>query len=143
MKKSVHTRFLWIALAYVLVLGGLFISCEKHVTPDKVSRKIVQDSWNITNFVFADSLVTLEFADHGFAFSDDGGIAISNAPYAGGNWSVGLNKKPTVLYFTSFVEFPFTRLNDDWEVETCSSDRITLYSKNGSIENRVTFVRKK
>lgn len=143
MKKTVHIRFLWIALAYVLVLGMIFISCEKHVTPDKVSRKISQDSWNITNFTFADTLVTQEFANHGFAFDEGGGVAISNAPYAGGIWSVGLNKKPTVLYFSDFQEAPFTRLNDDWEVETCSGDRITLYSQNGSVESRVTFVKKK
>ena len=143
MKKTVRTRFIWIGCAYVLMLGMIFFSCEKHVTPDKVTNKITKDSWNITNYTFGDSLVTLEYADHGFAFSDDGGISVSNAPYAGGHWSVGLNKKPTVLYLSAFQEAPFTRLNDDWEVLTCSSDRITLFSKNGSIESRVTIVKKK
>lgn len=143
MKNSVRKRFLWIVGGYALVLGIIFISCEKHVTPDKVERKLTQDSWNITNFMYIDSSVTLDYADHGFSFSDGGGIAISNAPDAGGSWSVGLNKKPTILYFTNFQEAPFTRLNDDWEVQTCSSDRITLYSQNGSTESKVTFVRKK
>lgn len=130
-----------IVLIFSLLLVWNISSCEKHVTPAKVERKITVDSWQITSFTFLDSTVVLDYANKLFGFGEGGGIIIQNEPGTGGHWSLGLNKKPTILYINGFLYHPYARLNDDWEVLTCSDSKFTLQSENGAFTNSVTFTK--
>ncbi len=125
-------------LAAIVLVSG----CEKQVSPNKVERKITEGRWAISSFTFLDSLVTTDYSNKLFGFGEGGVVAVQNEPNNGGSWSVGLNKKPTILYLGSFINDPYTRLNDDWEVLTCSSDQITLQSENGAYTNKLTFFKK-
>jgi hypothetical protein len=130
------------AISLGLILLVIFLSsCEKHVTPKKVSRIITEDSWVISSFTFLDSNVVVDYTNKLFGFGESGNIIIQGESGVGGHWSVGLNKKPTVLYLDNFIAFPYNRLNDDWEVLTCSDSKISLRSENGSFTNSLTLIK--
>ena len=128
-------------LVLSIIVVWTISACEKHVTPSKVERKITVDSWQITSFTFLDSIVQLDYTNKLFGFGEGGGIIIQNEPGTGGHWSLGLDKKPTILYINGFLYYPYTQLNDDWEVTTCSDSKFTLLSENGSYTNSVTFMK--
>lgn len=142
MKSIQATLHFWFRLYVGLAILGattFLFSCEKYVTPNKVTKKISVDSWQITQFVFQDTTITNEFQNVQFGFGEDGPIVVFGQQGVSGNWSVGENKEPTVLYISSFLQDPFFKLNDDWTVTTCSKSTIRLESENGSFTNKVTL----
>lgn len=124
--------------AGVLMLG-ILLSCDKYVTPSKVERKITKDRWYMDSFIFLDTIITEDFTSKYFSFGEEGQITIQNDNVNSGIWEVGLDKDPTVLYISGFSNLPFSLLNDDWEVTTCSDEEFSLRSENGSYENRIVF----
>ena len=142
MKSAQSTLHIWFRLFVGLVFvasATVLFSCEKYVTPNKVIKKISVDSWQITQFVFQDTTITNEFMNVQFGFGEDGPIVVIGQQGVSGNWSVGENKEPTVLYISSFLQDPFFKLNDDWTVTTCSKSTIRLESENGSFTNQITL----
>lgn len=125
-------------VAGVLFLG-ILLSCDKYVTPSKVERKITKDSWYISSFVFLDSTITADFTGKYFGFGEEGEIIIQSDLVNKGNWAVGLDKDPTILYIGGFSNDPFNKLNDDWEVTSCSDDKFSLRSENGAFVNELVF----
>lgn len=122
-----------------LLMLGIFLSCDKYVTPSKVERKITKDSWYIDSYMFLDSTITGSFTNKFFGFGEEGQIIILGDNVNKGYWELGLDKKPTVLYISGFSNLPYTTLNDDWEVTTCSDEEISLRSENGAYENRLVL----
>lgn len=142
-KKSVKRILL---MSSIFLLFALFIplsSCEKRVTPNKLSRIITKDSWRITSFSFNGDNIASSFTDKTFGFEGKKEGSLTVLPFTGlkGSWSSGLNKKPTILYISSFVDAPYFYLNDDWTVVTCSKKTITLESVVGSVTNKITLTK--
>ena len=106
-KNSRHGVVFLLAIIAVLSFSG----CEKHVTPSKVERKLTVDGWQITNFLYQDTIVTGDFTNMIFGFGEEGDIVVIGQTGVTGAWTVGENKDPTVLYITGFIDYPFIKLN--------------------------------
>ena len=144
MKTSTYPKII-LRACVVYVLGVLFIwlvaSCEKHVTPNKVERKIQKDSWAIGTFNFMDTTIENQFLDKSFGFGEDGSIRVVEDSDAAGSWLVSESKKPTLLFISSFIDTPYVFLNDDWTVTRISSDAMSLESDNGAYLNQIKMTR--
>jgi len=121
-------------LSFLLVVLLLFsVSCKKYVTPKKTERIIQKDSWSINRFVLNDSIITDQFADMPMTFESDGAVFVKGIVGTSGNWSTGINKKPTILFLNSFNGDNLFALNNDWEVLSVSNKRIELQSDGNSV----------
>ena len=120
----------------ILLFAG--VACEKHVTPNKVERKLDDENWDIVNFYFVDTNITDAFTGDVFSFEEDGTVVIAGQWNTIGTWSVGLNKNPTKLYIGGFSQEPYSWMNDDWIVESISNEQMTLTDDSGT--NELVFV---
>lgn len=125
---------------------GLFLmfgttSCEKRVTPKKVQRIIMKDSWRISNFFFEGQNIESSFEGRTLGFGEaDELLPLPNTGIQG-HWRTSTDKKPTILYMAAFYDSLFFSLNDDWTVTTCSKSTINLESESGSFLNKITLIR--
>ena len=119
----------------------LLVSCTTRVTPKKVDRIIVKDSWKITSFMFNGEQISDQFGDKKIGFGEDGDVQFIPTAGETGSWNTGTEKKPTLLYIQGFVSEPYFNLNDDWSVIECSSSSIKLESQVGSVTNSITLIK--
>ena len=136
MKTSSKFRIVTFVVLSFLILT--MAACEKYVTPNKVERKLKDESWDIANFHFIDENITSMFTGEIFSFEEDGSIVITGNWSISGTWSLGLNDDPTVIYIGGFSQEPYSFMNDDWIVETISDDKMTLKDDTGM--NELVFV---
>lgn len=118
-----------VAAAFLIIAISLG-ACDK-ATPSRVEKKIVKDSWVVVGFTYLGNDIVDQFEGYRFGFAEDGQIVTylnDLNQYQNGHWEVGLDKDPTVLYISEFIDQPMLKLNDDWHVTTCSNDKITLQS---------------
>ena len=132
-RRNFYTVF---ALLAVLIFS--FASCEKHVTPNKIERKISNDSWRIVEFMYDHQDITLNYADDEFAFGEAGQITLLNNDSINGYWSTGLDK-PTLFYLESFFTEKYEIMNDDYQVVHLTDDLFKLRADYGQTVNRITF----
>jgi len=111
----------------------MLTSCKKYTTSKRTERIIQKDSWSISNFVFNGISLTESFADKPMTFEEDGAILIKGIEGVSGHWSTGLNKKPVILYLSSFNGDGLFALNNDWEVASLSNKKIQLESDDSQI----------
>lgn len=125
---------------FLLVLIA-FSGCEKYVTPNKVKRMITSDSWQVTTLIVGNQLITNQYANIELDFGDGGVLTILDVPNVKGHYNVGIAKKPTRLYISGVLVEPYSLLNDDWDVLTCTKTRLTLESDNGTHVNQMIINR--
>lgn len=126
---------LLVSIACTLMLTG----CEKYVRPNKVERIVEDNKWSVSNCIV--NGVNYEFLNTEFHFREAGYIAVSATDTLNGKWTVGLNKKPTTLYISSFLYDPYFVLNDSWEVLTAAKNRLTMRAEHGNVVNSLTLIR--
>lgn len=143
MTTTFNYRNASIAIVCCILLTGLFalVSCEKRVTPRKLERIVVKDTWRVSIFVFEGQNIEDLYTGKTFDFTDEGSIAV--VPFNGvkGNYNIGLNKKPSLMYISGFYDSLYFNFNDDWTVTRCSSSKMQFESQNGSNLNRITFIK--
>ncbi len=131
-----------IGCLFVLSLVGTFGACKKYTTPRRVEKIISVDSWTVKRFLSNGEVITSEFEGKSFGFGESKNIVVSEDENATGQWGTGLNKNPATLYITGFSYEPYTLLNDDWSVVSCSKKEFVLEADNGSLQSSVTFIKK-
>lgn len=123
-------------IIYLLIFGFIF-SCAKHTTPRKVNRLLTKGKWQIVNFV--DNGVDLmdSYKKVSLSFAKDGGAVLSTSENgAEGEWYVGSNKTPAVIY----IKFPdvdsMNVISDDWAVYKLSKKECILKRNLGSTDEK-------
>ena len=100
----------------LILVVGLVYSCAKYTTPKKVERLLTKGSWKMINFV--DNEVNLMDSYKGLtlSFGENGEVLSTSENGVAGDWYVGSNKKPAVIY----IKFPdvdsMNVISDDWAV---------------------------
>ncbi|NRA13079.1 MAG: hypothetical protein HRT57_14105 [Crocinitomicaceae bacterium] len=133
------------SFALSLILGAFLIvglsSCEKRVTPNKVERIIVKDSWKISIFVFQDQNIEAVYASVTLDFGETNGISSLPAITPVANWDMDISKDPTVFNIYNVSDPLYAPLSDDWTVTTCNGSTIRMESQNGQYLNQITLIR--
>jgi hypothetical protein len=126
--------------ALLVVAALISISgCEKYVRPGKVERIITNDSWRIDYLSVSGADVSNEFIGLTLGFGEKGSVTVLGAQGVSGKWDLGINKKPTTLYLSGFIDIPYFNLNDDWVVLTASKTKLTMESDNGAHVHKLTI----
>ena len=139
--KSAKTAFI---SGFTLLIIGLVVltSCEKRVTPNKLERIVVRDSWRIGSFMFEGQDIEDVYDGKTFEFTENGKInVLLDTNGIQGNYNIGLNKEPTKMYFSGFYDSLYYSLNDDWIVTSCSNSSMRFESQNGSDLNVIRFIK--
>lgn len=132
------------------LIVGLFLlvslfqlsGCEKHVTHRKAERILFRDTWRIQSLVINTNQVADLFLGLSITFGEADRLNINGTGSdVHGKWVVGLNNKPTTLYIDGLQLEPYSFLNEDWEIITCSKSSLTLQSVNGSVVNKMSISR--
>ena len=112
------------------------------MTHNKAERILSRDTWRIQSCVINNDEVALLFLGQSLTF--DGGDRLLVNDSGGsvhGKWVVGTSRKPSFLYIDAMQNIPYSYLNDDWEIVTCSKSTVTLQSVNGSVTNTMSLSR--
>lgn len=132
---------LMVGLVMLIFTGIALSSCEKWVTPKRVERILKRDSWKATEFMYMDTNITAVFASVTIGFGDENSMTFLNSGGVKGEWSVSSGKKPTIVYITNILDDPYTKFADNWEVNTCSKNKVTMSADHGSFTNSLTLER--
>ena len=120
-------------IIYFLIFGFIF-SCAKHTTPKKVERILTKGSWQLVTFV--DNGVNLmdSYKDVTFSFGKNGEVLTTSENGVSGDWYVGSDRKPAVIY----ISFPdldsMNVISDDWAVVSLTKKECTLKRNLGKTD---------
>lgn len=103
-----------------IILLTLILSvfaCGKYTTPRKVNNKLVDGSWNISNFTDNGVSLSQRFSDVTFTFGEDGSVLTTSPSAVSGTWDVGTDKNPALIYINFPTETDSMHVfTDDWVV---------------------------
>ena len=118
-------------------MGCLFLTllaCSKYTTPRKVERRITAEgTWKISTFMIDGVSVTGNYSTYTFSFGKDGSVSVKGGIVSTGEWSVGSEKDPAILYLSFPPVGGLEYVTDDWIVTEVKKNTIRLKRNENSV----------
>lgn len=122
----------------VLFFGITLSSCDDKSDKNQV-KNVTDDvqtgTWKITSFIDSGKDETYHFTSYSFDFQGGGVVtAVSSSNTVTGTWSVtsGSSSSSNNKFNLNFgPDDPFEDLNDDWDIQENSSNKIKLIDVSG------------
>lgn len=128
----------WLIFSLALVI---LVACSKFTNPKRVERKITKGSWKIASFATGGVSSADSFATYSFNFDENQNVIVtSTGGFKGyGSWSLGLDKKPTILYLNFPPQGNLDLLADDWQVLSMTKNSLKLKRNDSSTGSTLSF----
>ncbi|MBI2259093.1 MAG: hypothetical protein HYU67_09350 [Flavobacteriia bacterium] len=117
-------------IVYLLMLLFL-VSCAKHSTPKKVNRILTKGKWQITTFVENGYDISHSYKEVSLSFGKGGDVVTTSESGVSGEWYVGSNKKPAIVYISLPDIDSMNVISGDWAVVKLTRKECILKRNRG------------
>jgi hypothetical protein len=122
-------------LVYLVVFGFVF-SCAKHTRPRKTNRILTEGKWLIVGFVDEGKNLIKSYKNVSLSFGDNGEVLTTSQNNVNGEWYLGTNRNPAVIYMSFPENDSMNVISDDWAVYKLTSKECILKRNLGTTDTK-------